>query len=201
MSRVLRGFLIISILMIGGNLKAQGETNQRPLVCFGDSYTEGYGAPRAEAYPSLLLRELKLPVINAGISGQTAGEALKRFDRDVTAHNPRLVIVEFGVNEAFRGYRVEEAVKNLEVMVKKLKEKKIPVILVGVRFRDFQENFEEGLIRISREYKTGLVLNVLEGVLGVPSLQSDAYHPNAKGYRMMFERILPEVKRVLNDQV
>ena len=174
-----------------------GEADQKPIVCFGDSYTEGFGAAREESYPSHLSRELELPVINAGVTAETAGEALRRFDRDVLARDPRLVIVEFGVNEAYRGYPVEEALRNLELITGKLREKGIPVILVGVRFRDFQENFEKGLREISNRHETGLVLNVLEGILGNPSLQSDAFHPNGEGYRLMFERILPEVRKFL----
>ena len=197
MPGILRGFLVALILIMGGNLRAQNETDQRPIVCFGDSYTEGSGSPRDQSYPSRLARELKLPVINAGITGQTAGEALRRFDRDVSVHNPRLVIVEFGTNEAYRGYPVEAALRNLEVIVGKLREKNIPVILVGVHFGNFQENFDAGLRDLSTRYKTDLVLNVLEGILDDPALKSDAYHPNGEGYGLMFKRILPEVRKAL----
>ena len=175
---------------------AKTET-QRPIICFGDSYTEGHGADSSEAYPAHLERALGLPVINAGVSGETAGEGLRRFESDVLGRDPALVIVEFGVNEAFRGYPMEESLRNLGIVVARLRKKNIPVVLVGVHFREFQENFDEGIKKISERYGTGLVLNVLEGILGNPSLQSDAYHPNAEGYRLMFERILPEVKKNL----
>lgn len=188
-------FLLLGFLHLP---PASAEESPKPIVCFGDSYTKGRGARPSESYPGLLAEKLGTTVVNAGITGQTAGEALERLETDVLSKNPRLVIVEFGVNEAYRGYPVEEALENLETMVRRIRGRKIAVILVGVRFREFQENFDAGLREISNRNQTGLVLNVLEGILDNPSLRSDVFHPNAQGYRKMAERILPEVEKELS---
>jgi len=78
------------------NLQSRGET----VICFGDSLTEGVGAGSGEDYPSLLERQLKLPIVNAGRRGDTAADALSRVEQEVLARNPRLVIVLFGGNDS-----------------------------------------------------------------------------------------------------
>ena len=169
-----------------------------PIVGFGDSYTEGRGARPAESYPALMTKALGIPVLNEGITGQTAAEALPRLERDTLAHKPRLVIVEFGVNEAFRGYPVQRCIDALDAILTRLGEAGVPVVLVGVHFAGYQDDFDAELTRLAQRHGTGLVLDVLRGVLDDPRHTDDGgYHPNAKGYAIMEARIRPEVERML----
>jgi lysophospholipase L1-like esterase len=41
-----------------------------------------------------------LSVLNAGVPGDTTREARKRFERGVLAHRPRIVVIQFGINDA-----------------------------------------------------------------------------------------------------
>lgn len=80
------------------------------IVCLGDSVTGVYyhtGGRRA--YPEMLQLALKqawpgaeATVVNAGISGNTTVDALKRLDRDVLSHAPDLVTVMFALNDMVR---------------------------------------------------------------------------------------------------
>src|SRR5690242_1077181 len=80
------------------------------VVCLGDSVTGVYyhtGGRRA--YPEMLELALRkafpgsdVSVINAGISGNSTSDALKRLERDVLAHRPHLVTVMFGLNDMVR---------------------------------------------------------------------------------------------------
>jgi acyl-CoA thioesterase-1 len=79
-------------------------------VCyFGDSITEGWiDAERrpSEAYPSLvdsILRRDGVDVrsIIAAKGGETTEDALARFERDVRAENPAVVVFAFGANDCF----------------------------------------------------------------------------------------------------
>ena len=82
----------------------------RTIVCFGDSVTQGTPVVAEEdAFPALLGRRLNargarrglsFRVINSGVGGENTDEGLARFDRDVAAYSPDLVVVEFGLNEA-----------------------------------------------------------------------------------------------------
>lgn len=84
------------------------------IVAFGDSVTQG----RMEfdvmdpdgVYHAHLRRTLEaasplttFSVLNAGMSGQTAAGALAFLDRDVLRHDPDLVIIGFGLNDAALG--------------------------------------------------------------------------------------------------
>jgi acyl-CoA thioesterase-1 len=76
------------------------------IVALGSSSTEGIGASAPDkTYPAQLGAELhrRLPavavtVVNKGVGGETAGEMLARFDRDVFAERPDLVIWQVGTN-------------------------------------------------------------------------------------------------------
>lgn len=171
-----------------------------PIVAFGDSYTEGRGSrsPSTQSYPAVMQANLGIPMLNKGITGQTAAEALPRLARDTWRHEPRLVVVEFGVNEAFRGQDVKDCLDALDRMLTDLRGRGIPVVLVGVHFAHFQEAFDAGLTELARKHDAGLVLDVLRGVLDDPRHTDDGgYHPNAAGYAIMESRVRPEVERVL----
>src|SRR5690606_7818779 len=77
------------------------------IVAFGDSTT----APRTvdgqplDVYAEHLKRALasgegRANVINAGVPGHTTRDGLARMNRDVLAHKPNIVIIQFGINDA-----------------------------------------------------------------------------------------------------
>lgn len=71
------------------------------LVCFGDSITartEGHQEPMLTSKLSLKLNNFT--VINSGVSGDNTSDALNRVESDVLNHNPDLVTVLFGANDA-----------------------------------------------------------------------------------------------------
>lgn len=84
------------------------------LVAFGDSVTQGMtalGVQEPDAvYHARLKRTLEtahplatFSVINAGQSGQNAVGALSSLERDVLRHQPDLVTISFGLNDAWGG--------------------------------------------------------------------------------------------------
>jgi len=101
---------IIVALLLGACASAP----QRPdplkpftLVAFGDSTT----APREvdgaalRVYADILQEDLVRrgihgTVINAGVGGNNTDQARARFDTDVLAHHPDLVIIQFGLNDS-----------------------------------------------------------------------------------------------------
>ena len=84
------------------------------IVAFGDSVTQGYTAHATiehdQVYHARLKRRLEttyplttFSVLNAGAAGHTVHDALKRLERDVIRHDPDLLIVAFGLNDAAHG--------------------------------------------------------------------------------------------------
>lgn len=75
--------------------------SKRRIVAFGDSITEGViGIKPEENWLKLLSSRLGdgYECFNAGVGGNSAREAMARFDKDVLAKNPDIVIIEFGGN-------------------------------------------------------------------------------------------------------
>jgi lysophospholipase L1-like esterase len=87
---------------------ARGITSGRPkIVAIGSSTTAGEG--NIKPYPDRLLSLLQIPypnakitMINAGIGGQEAPIELERFDTDVIAEKPDLVIWQVGTNAVWQ---------------------------------------------------------------------------------------------------
>jgi lysophospholipase L1-like esterase len=118
------------------------ESKKRTIVAFGDSITAARKG--VVTYSDVLRETLKgknVEVINAGIGGNTTEHAKKRFEKDVLAHSPDIVIIQFGNNDSAvdvwkdppaAGPRVslDDYVKNLSEMIATLKTRKAQVILV-----------------------------------------------------------------------
>lgn len=71
------------------------------MVCFGDSITarkEGFDKPMLTSKLSSILKGFE--VINAGVSRNNTCDALLRIESDVIKHNPDVVTVLFGANDA-----------------------------------------------------------------------------------------------------
>lgn len=81
------------------------------IVAIGSSSTQGHGASLpAKAYPARLeaiLRErlpgIAVTVLNRGVGGEEAPQMLARFEAQVLAEKPDLVIWQVGSNGALRG--------------------------------------------------------------------------------------------------
>jgi acyl-CoA thioesterase I len=70
-----------------------------PVVAFmGDSITQYWGGG-APAYPTTPISALVPGSINAGIAGDTTQQMQQRFESDVLAHNPALVVILGGTND------------------------------------------------------------------------------------------------------
>jgi acyl-CoA thioesterase-1 len=84
------------------------------IVAIGSSSTAGTGASSSAAsYPSRLAVELTqrfpghpITVLNRGVGGQEIGDMLERFDTDVIAAKPDLVLWQFGTNSVIRDERL-----------------------------------------------------------------------------------------------
>ncbi len=112
------------------------------IVAFGSSTT----APRGSLVVYAMLLEWQLAdegrnvrVINAGLGSDTTVSARARFDRDVLAHDPDLVIIQLGLNDAAIDVwkdateprvPIEEYERNLEYFVEALKGRGTKVILM-----------------------------------------------------------------------
>lgn len=172
------------------------DTRGRNVIAFGDSLTAGYGAAAGEDYPSRLAAISGIPILNAGVSGDTTQTALERIDR-VAGQDPRIVIVGLGGNDYLNGVPIGTTETNLRAIVRKFHDAGAMVILLGFRFPSLNANYEAMYERVAEEERCLLVAGVLAGILTDPALKSDAIHPNAKGYELMARRLSGPLKKLV----
>jgi lysophospholipase L1-like esterase len=157
----------------------------RNIICFGDSLSFGTGASEGNDYPSRLAARIDLPVINAGVPGDTAAEALERLDRDVLSRSPRMVLLTLGGNDLKNGVPREKAFADLRAVVKRIQEAGALVVIGGVDIPFYGRGYGEAYEDLAEETGSVLVPNVYRGILGEPGRMSDRIHPNDKGYAVM----------------
>lgn len=134
------------VLRLGAKLsntaRAIRRDEQLIIVAIGSSSTEGVGATsRANSYPARFARELsqrwpklRLKVINEGVGGETAGEMLARFETDVMAHDPHLVIWQAGSNALLLEQGLDEYLEVLREGLMRLKTARTDVIVMDPQF-------------------------------------------------------------------
>ncbi len=171
------------------NFDNKGKT----IICFGDSITFGYGANPGEDYPSVLSRMVSLPVINAGVDGDTSFQALERLEADVLSRNPRLVIVEFGGNDFLQKIPKSETLNNLAKVIDRIQQQGAMVALVDISAGFFFQEYRSAFKKLAREKKAVFVPVVLTNIITNPSMKSDFFHPNARGYKMIAKRVYQAV--------
>ena len=185
---------------------AQGARPVR-LVALGDSLTAGYGLPAQAAFPNVLEAALRarghdVTVANAGVSGDTAGGGLERLDWSVPDGTDG-VILELGANDMLRGTDPAITGRALDAIVSRLKARRIPVMLAGMRAGrnmgpDYVARFDGIYPDLARRYGLVLYPFFLDGVAGDRSLNlPDGVHPTAAGVARIVERILPSVETFL----
>ncbi|MCJ9673549.1 MULTISPECIES: arylesterase [unclassified Neorhizobium] len=199
-------FIVMSSLALAA-LPTAAQDKAIQLVGFGDSLMAGYQLAPSESYTAQLEAALKadgqnVVVTNAGVSGDTTAGGLSRIDWSVPDGTDG-VILELGANDALRGISPEQSEKNLDAILARLKERKIPVFLVGILAPpnmggNYAEKFNPIYKRLAEKYAVPLYPFFLDGVATISTLQlSDGMHPNTKGVAVMVEKTMEPVKSFL----
>jgi lysophospholipase L1-like esterase len=88
--------------------RATRAPGQITLVALGDSIVAGWPHGLDLAWPALLEQRLQAAypdvqwrVTNAGVPGETAPKGYARFERDVFAAGPQVVLIAFGLNDCY----------------------------------------------------------------------------------------------------
>jgi len=112
------------------------------IVAIGSSSTVGAGASSSsKTYPSLLkaslmitFPELEIVVYNKGVNGDTAAQNLARFESDIIALQPHLVIWQVGTNDALRDIPFVDVEQVIESGIARLRLHQIDVALLDLQF-------------------------------------------------------------------
>jgi acyl-CoA thioesterase I len=116
--------------------------HKQTIVAIGSSSTEGVaGNDKSKLYPAAMETALKrlaptldVHVVNKGRGGETMKDMLARFETDVLALKPTLVIWQLGVNDVLRFAGTEGRRQEVKAGLKILADHNIPVVLLDLQY-------------------------------------------------------------------
>lgn len=183
----------------------------RKVLVLGDSLSAEYGLPRGSGWVSLLQQKLvqEVPgntVVNASISGETTAGGRSRLPALLKQHQPDVVVIELGGNDALRGLALSMTHDNLEQMVRAAQASGARVLLLGMQMppnygAEMARQFAQVYAQVAQKTRCALVPFFLQGVGDDPDplkwFQSDRIHPNAAAQPRMLAHVWPELKKQL----
>ena len=181
------------------------------LLVVGDSLSAEYGLVRGSGWVALLGQRLvrdKLAwqVVNASISGDTTSGGRSRLPALLAQHQPRVVVIELGGNDALRGLPLKMTEDNLAAMARAAKAAGARVLIAGINVPpNYGRSYSDSLVvlfaTVARSEGTALVPFLLAGVADVANsdelFQADRIHPRAEAQARMLDNVWPALRPLL----
>ena len=183
----------------------------RRILVLGDSLSAEYGLQRGEGWVALMearLQQEKIPsqVINASISGETTAGGRNRIAALLALHQPQIVLIELGANDALRGLPLSMTHDHLEFIARSVRESGAQPILIGIQVPpnygpQYNRQLADAFASVARTQHAELVPFLLKGVADVPDainlFQADRIHPLASAHPVILNNVWPAVKKSL----
>lgn len=206
--KVSRGLLRAMLMIALASFTMSAYSASKTVLVLGDSLSAEYGLGRGEGWVSLLQKKLEAekitaPIINASISGETTSGGKARLQSLLGKHQPAVVVIELGANDALRGLSLAATQENLRAMITSVKNAKAKVLLIGMQIPpnyggDYTRQFAALFPKLARETKSSLVPFMLTGVAENTELfQPDRIHPSAKAHPIILNNIWPQLKPLI----
>jgi lysophospholipase L1-like esterase len=173
------------------------------IIAVGSSSTTGLWMLNPDAtYPEVMRRELaafrpraRIEVINSGRVADTVSSSRARFQNDVLAYRPDLVIWQLGTNDAAWSWRVDGLKQQIVGGIHELKGDGADVVLMDLQYAPMvlasgqYETVQAVIAEAAREERVGLFSRFLlmrrSIEAGVPMgalVAWDGFHNSADGY-------------------
>ncbi|MBI1834856.1 MAG: arylesterase [Burkholderiales bacterium] len=199
---------VVALLMFAGVSSAQTNSAPKNLLVLGDSLSAEYGMDRGTGWVALLEKRLdekkfNYKVINASISGETTVGGKSRLQALLSIHQPSIVIIELGANDAIRGLELDATATNLKEIIAMAQAEKAQVLLVAMRIppnygKAYTDKFFALYASVAKESKSNLVPFFLQGVADKPEMfQPDRIHLKAEAHPTMLNNVWAQLQRLL----
>jgi len=203
----LRGLANAAMLICALLCSAAGPASPIRVLILGDSLAAGYGLAQADGFQAQMLAALKgagleVSFIDAAVSGDTSAGGRARLDWAL-GDGADAAFVELGANDGLRGLDPAPMQANLETILDALAARHIPVLVTGMLAppnlgQAYGNAFKAVFTRLGQ--RAGVIYDpfFLEGVAGQPNLnQADGIHPNPEGVRLIVARLLPAMRKLV----
>ena len=201
---------------LANTYKCLTEKKQLNILYIGGSLTVGTGSTNTECWRAYTTKWLKetypdaaINEKNVAVGGTGSLFGLARTKRDVIAHKPDLVFIEFAVNDDYLGLTEAQAATYMEGMVRQINEALPSTDIIFVLTTDRS--------RVGKTYITRDAHIKIADFYGVPYIDAgaalvepvkatswteyavDVVHLNAKGYRFYADEVIKNLKMLLAD--
>ena len=181
------------------------------VLIVGDSLSAEYGLRRGSGWVALLQAEMDrqgpaASVVNASISGDTTSGGRSRLPALLRQHQPQVVVIELGGNDALRGLPLSMTQDNLNEMTRLSKAAGARVLLLGMEMppnygAQYSAAFKRLYNDVAKTHSVALVPFFLAGVADGPDplalFQRDRIHPNETAQPIMMRNVWPALRRLL----
>jgi lysophospholipase L1-like esterase len=182
----------ICVAAIGGSITAGGKNTKDPER----RYVRQVAAWFEKAFPGLKVR-----FVNAGIGATNSGYGALRVQRDVIAHQPDLVIVEYAVND-FTGAQMEDC---YEGVLRQLLGSSTNRAVIELFFMHKDgKNAQVGQTTLGKHYGLPMISfrdavwpELQAGAIKWEALYDDVVHPNDAGHDIASELLRGSLNAML----
>jgi len=186
-------------------------TAAHTLLVLGDSLSAEYGLKRGTGWVALLAQKLqtekiRAEVVNASISGDTTSGGRARLPALLAQHQPSLVVIELGANDALRGLPLALTRDNLLAMTRLAQQSGAKVLLLGMQMppnygREYGQRFADMYAGVAKTTQAALVPFLLKGIADAPDsmalFQADRIHPTEAAQPRMLANVWPVLRKGL----
>lgn len=177
------------------------------LVCFGDSLISKEKENNGKRRLTSIIREEMSSwiVINSGVHGGTSRDGLARFQEDVLYHDPDVVSILFGTNDAslLKPVTINEFKTNLLYMVRRMSPERT-ILISPIPF--YNEKREIGVNDSIEKYaietkkiaeETGcLFIDLWKIAKNEKRLASDGFSIQKDGYKILANELMAKMQKV-----
>ena len=165
------------------------------ILAFGDSLTYGTGAEESQSYPAQLESLIHRKVVRSGVPGEVSAQALARLPGTLDEVQPRLLLLCIGGNDFLRNLGRAQLQANVQTLVAVARQRGIDVVLIGTPEKGLLLTPPAFYAEIAKQFRIPYEGKVIGEILRHSDLKSDTVHPNARGYRLIAERLAELLKQ------